>query len=32
MDNEIPKENTHYPCITVTCVDSIIKLENKNYP
>ena len=32
MDNEIPKENTHYPCITVICVDSIIKLENKNYP
>ena len=31
-DNEIPKENTHYSCIAVICVDSIIKLKKGNYP
>ena len=31
-DNEIPKENTHYSCIAVICVDSVIRLEKENYP
>ena len=31
-DNEIPKENTHYSCIAVSCVDSVIRLEKENYP
>ena len=32
IDNEIPKENTHYSCIDVICVDSVIKLEKENFP
>ena len=32
IDNEIPKENTHYLCIDVICVDSVIKLEKENFP
>ena len=28
-DNEVPKENKHYSCITAICVDSVIKLEKK---
>ena len=32
---EIPKENpqiTHYSCIATICIDSVIKLEDENYP
>ena len=32
IDNKIPKENTHYLCIDVICVDSVIKLEKENFP
>ena len=32
IDNEIPKENTHYSYIAAICVDSVIKLEKENYP
>ena len=34
-NNEIPKENpqiTHYSCIATICIDSVIKLEDENYP
>ena len=30
-DKEIPKENTHYSCITAICIDSLIKLAKENY-
>ena len=30
-DKEIPKENTHYSCITAICIDSLIKLDKENY-
>ena len=28
---EIPKENTHYACITCVTIDSVMKIEKKNY-
>ena len=31
-DNEIPKERNHYICIAAICIDSILKMEKKNYP
>ena len=31
-DNKIPKENTHYSCISAICVDSVIKFRKENYP
>ena len=31
-DNKIPKENTHYSCISAICVDSVIKLQKENCP
>ena len=31
-DNEIPKEYTHYSCIAAICIDSVITLEEENYP
>ena len=30
--NEIPKERNHYICIAAVCVDSVLKIEKKNYP
>ena len=30
-DKEIPKENTHYSCVTAICIDSLIKLAKENY-
>ena len=30
-DKEIPRENTHYSCITAICIDSLIKLAKENY-
>ena len=30
--NEIPKERNHYICIEATCIDSVLKVDKKNYP
>ena len=30
--DEIPKEKNHYICITAICIDSILKVDKKNYP
>ena len=30
-DNEIPKEKSHYTCIAAINIDSIMKIEKKNY-
>ena len=32
LGNEIPKENVHHSCIACITIDSVIKMENKNYP
>ena len=32
LGNEIPKENMHYACIACITIDSIMKIEKKNYP
>ena len=29
--NEIPKERNHYICIAVICIDSVLKVDKKNY-
>ena len=31
-DNEIPKERHHYICIAGIFIDSILKMDKKNYP
>ena len=30
--NEIPKASNHYICIVAICVDSVLKVDKKNYP
>ena len=30
--DEIPKERNHYVCIAAICVDSVLKVNKKNYP
>ena len=30
--NEIPKERNHYTCIAAICIDSVLKIDKKNYP
>ena len=32
LGDEIPKENVHYTCIACTTIDSVMKMEKKNYP
>ena len=32
LGNEIPKENMHYACIACITIDSVMKIEKKNYP
>ena len=32
LGNSVPKENTHYTCIAYVTIDSVIKMEKKNYP
>ena len=32
LGNEIPKESMHYTCITCITIDSIMRMEKKNYP
>ena len=29
--NKIPKERNHYICIAAICIDSILKVDKKNY-
>ena len=29
--NEIPRERKHYVCIAAICIDSVLKIEKKNY-
>ena len=30
--NEIPRERNHYICIAAICIDSVLKVDKKNYP
>ena len=32
LGDEIPKENVHYACIACITIDSVMKMEKKNYP
>ena len=32
LGNNIPKENTYYTCIACITVDSVMKMNKKNYP
>ena len=32
LNNKIPKEKNHYTCITTTNIESIMKIDKKNYP
>ena len=32
LSNDLPNENMYYTCITCTTVDSVIKMNKKNYP
>ena len=32
LDNDIPKENTYYTCTTCITIDSVLKIDKKNYP
>ena len=29
---EIPKEKIHYACIAAICIDSVLRVDKKNYP
>ena len=31
-ENKFPKERNHYTCIAAICIDSVLKIEKKNYP
>ena len=30
--DEIPKERNHYVCIAAICIDSVLRVDKKNYP
>ena len=32
LGDEVPKENVHYACIACITIDSVMRLEKKNYP
>ena len=32
FDDKIPKENMHYTCIACITIDSVMRMEKKNYP
>ena len=32
LGNEVPKENMHYTCIAFITIDSVMKMNKKNYP
>ena len=32
FSDEVPKENEHYTCIACITIDSVMRMEKKNYP
>ena len=32
LGDEVPKENKHYTCIVCITIDSVMRMEKKNYP
>ena len=32
LGDEVPKENQHYTCIARITIDSVMRMEKKNYP
>ena len=30
--NEIPKDKNHYICTATICIDSVLRVDKKNYP
>ena len=32
LGKKIPKKNMHYTCIACITIDSVMKIEKKNYP
>ena len=32
LDNDVPKENKHYTCIACITIDSVMRMDKKNYP
>ena len=32
LGNDVPKENIHYTCIACITIDSVMKMDKKNYP
>ena len=32
LGDEVPKENEHYTCIVCITIDSVMRMEKKNYP
>ena len=32
LGNDVPKENMHYTCIACIIIDSVMRMERKNYP
>ena len=32
LTDEVPKENEHYTCIACITIDSVMRMEKKNYP
>ena len=32
LGNEVPKENMHYTCIACINIDSVMRIDKKNYP
>ena len=32
LGNEVPKENMHYTCIICVTIDSVLRIDKKNYP
>ena len=32
LDDKIPEENEHYTCIACITIDSVMRMEKKNYP
>ena len=32
LGNEIPKERNHYICNAAICIDSVLRVDKKNYP
>ena len=32
LGDSVPKENIHYPCIACITIDSVMRMDKKNYP